>query len=140
MTPQVRHPAVAQPPTLSAVRIATVLCLGVVLTACTSQPNLAATQVWAYLDKRPQCLDEALYCSAHTFKAPEDLSKGLRVRWKRHEDGVLARLKDFQLYMEPREIYGIPGGYQVVLYGPDQSDSDRRVNEFKMLAQLLDGF
>lgn len=109
----------------------------ILLVSCASQPDLTAPQVWNYLDKSPQCLSTGLYCSTHTFNDPEDLSKDLKIRWKRQGDGVTAKLGQFQLYMEPQILYGIPGGYHFALYGLEQSDKDRRFNEIRLVGELM---
>lgn len=109
----------------------------VLLASCASQPHLTAPQVWTYLEARPQCLSTGLYCSTHTFKDPDDLNRDLKVRWKRQGDAVTAKLGQFQLYMEPQVLYGIPGGYHLALYGLEQSDKDRRFNEIKLVGELV---
>lgn len=107
------------------------------LTACSSQPDLTPAQVWAYLDEPHHCLSAGLYCSLHTFKDPDDLKRDLKVRWNRQGDGLNAKLEKFQLYMEPQEKFGIPGGYHFALYGLEQSDKDQRFNELKLVGELL---
>jgi hypothetical protein len=109
----------------------------VILASCASQPDLTTRQVWTYLEESPQCLSTGLYCSTHTFKDPDDLKRDLKVRWKRQGDGVTAKLSGFQLYMEPQELYNIPGGYHLALYGPEQSDAERRFNELMLIGELI---
>lgn len=106
------------------------------LAACAPQPQLTAEQVFGYLDEKPRCLSKGLYCTVHTFNDPDDLKRDLKVRWKRQGEGVYAKLERFQLHMEPRKSFGIPG-YQLTLYGLEQSDKDRRFNDLLLIGELV---